>query len=139
MFAPGACDGHSLTGAEPDEVCLELGEGGEDIEEHHPNRIDGIVDARSQRELDAAHNESVARADGGKGLVEPRPGPVRAGQPVIGVDALSGDAELFEDGLLSGKILLVSGTAGVADQGDRHGQMCNGKPPLNDRIVVPSM
>jgi hypothetical protein len=27
---------------------------------------------------------------------------IRAGQPVIGVDALSGDAELFEGGLLGG-------------------------------------
>ncbi len=55
------------------------------------------------------------------------------------VDALSGDAELFEGGLLGGQVLLVGGAADVADQGGRLGQMCNGKPSLNDKVIVPSM
>jgi len=36
---------------------------------------------------------------------------------VVGVDAVGGDAELFEGGFLGGEVLLVGGTAGVADQG----------------------
>ncbi len=98
-----------------------------------------MCEDRPSQPVELGHDERVARADGGKGLVEPRPGPVRAGQPVIGVDALSGDAELFEGGLLGGQVLLVGRAAGVADQGGRHGQMCNGKPPPNDRVAVPAM
>jgi len=45
QLAPCPSDGHALTGAQPDEVCLELGEGGEDVEEHLPHGIDGIIDA----------------------------------------------------------------------------------------------
>ena len=59
QLAAGACDCHALTGAEPDEVCLELGEGGEDVEEHLSHGIDGIIDTRSQREPDAAQDESI--------------------------------------------------------------------------------
>ncbi len=49
-----------------------------------------------------AASERIARADGGKDLVQPRRGPVRAGQPVVGVDAVGSDAELFEGGFLGG-------------------------------------
>jgi len=104
--------------------------------------IDGIIDARSQRELNAArnkgvgdgpgvrhrarqpvelwHDKRVAGADSSKRLVEARPGPVCAGQPVIGVDPVSGDAELSKRGLLGSEVLLVGRAAGVADQGHCH-------------------
>jgi len=61
---------------------------------------------------------------------------VRADQPVIGVDPIGGNAELFEGGFLSGEVLFVGGAASVADEGGRHGEKCNVKPPLNGRIVV---
>jgi len=143
QFASGSGDRHALAGAQPDEIGFELGEGGEDVEEHLPHRIDRVVDTGTQRQPDAARDKSVgdksrirdrarqpvelgddervAGADGGEGLVEAGPGPVRAGQPVIDVDPLGGDTELFEGGLLGGEVLRVGGAAGVADQGHRHG------------------
>ena len=138
-----------------------IGEGGKDVEEHLAHRIDRVINARPQREPDAArnesvgdepgvrdrarqsvelgHNERVTRADGGKSLVEAGPGPVRAGQPVIGVDPVGSNTELSKRGFLGGEVLFVGGAAGVADEGGRHGQMCNVKPPLNDRVVVLSI
>ena len=34
---------YALAGAHPDEVCLEFGEGGDDVEEHPGRRISGIM------------------------------------------------------------------------------------------------
>src|SRR6476620_11148464 len=106
----------------------------------------GSIDARPERELDAAHHERVsdgasirdrarqaiefghdervAGAHGRKRLVETGAGAVRAGEPAIHVDALGRDAELFKSGPLGGEVLLISGAAGVADQGCGHGDKC---------------
>ena len=44
QFPPGAGDGHTLAGAHADEICLELDEGGEDIEEHLSHGIARVVE-----------------------------------------------------------------------------------------------
>ena len=62
-----------------------------------------------------------------------------AGQSMVGVDAVGGNAELFEGGFLGGEVLLIGGAAGVADQGCRHGEKCNAYGPLTDRVIVPAM
>ena len=144
QLAPRAGDGHALAGSQPDQVRLELGEGGKNVEEHLSHRVGRIIDARSQGQPDAARNESVcdrpgvrdgarqsvelghdervARADGGKRLVKARTGPVGAGQTVIGVDAIGGHTQLRQRSLLGGEVLLVGRAAGVADQGHHHGR-----------------
>ena len=67
------------------------------------------------------HDQGVACAHGSEGLVEARPGAVRAGEAVIGVDAILGDAKLQERLALGGRILPVGGTARVSDEGCHHG------------------
>src|SRR4051812_34022720 len=54
----------------------------------------------------------------------PGAGAVRAGEPAIHVDALGRDPKLFKSGPLGGEVLLISGAAGVADQGCGHGGKC---------------
>ena len=52
----------------------------------------------------------------------PGAGAVRAGETVIGVDAILGDAQLQEGLALGGQILPVGGTACVSDECCRHGR-----------------
>ena len=49
-----ASDLHALAGAQADEVALELGESGEDVEEHPAHGIIGVVNLLAQREAHAA-------------------------------------------------------------------------------------
>ena len=122
---------------------FELGEGGEDIEEHLSHGIVRVVERRAEGQLHAAfpkqvgdgagirdgpgqpvefgHDQGVALAHGGEGLVEAGAGAGGAGEAVVGVDAILGDAELQEGLSLGGQILLVGGTARVSDEGCRHG------------------
>ena len=108
-----------------------------------PHRIARVVERRAEGQFHAAfpkpvgdgagirngpgeavefgHDQRVACAHGGEGLVEAGPGAVRAGEAVIGVDAILGDAQLQEGLALGGQILPVGGTAGVSDEGCRHG------------------
>ncbi len=123
QFSFGAGDGHALAGAHADEIGLELGEGCEDVEEHLAQGIVRVVERPSEGQFHAAflkpigdgagirngpgeavefgHDQSVALAHGGEGLVEAGAGAVRAGESVIGVDAILGDAE-FQEGLALG-------------------------------------
>ena len=43
---PGVGDGHTLAGTHADEIGFELGEGGEDIEEHLSHRIARVVEGQ---------------------------------------------------------------------------------------------
>ena len=119
----GAGDGHSLAGAHADEIGLELGECCEDVEEHLAHGIVRVVERPSEGQFYAAflkligdgagirngpgeavefgHDQSVALAHGGEGLVEAGAGAVRAGESVIGVDPILGDSE-FQEGLALG-------------------------------------
>ena len=67
------------------------------------------------------HDQRVALAHGGEGLVEAGAGAGRAGEAVIGVDAILGDTKLQERQALGGQILPVGGTARVSDERCRHG------------------
>ncbi len=70
--------------------------------------------------VEFGHDRSVALAHGGEGLVEAGAGAVRAGESVIGVDAILGDAEFQGVLALGGQILPVGGAARVSDEGCGH-------------------
>ena len=67
------------------------------------------------------HDQGVVGAHGGEGLVKAGAGAGRAGEAVIGVDAILGDAQLQERLALGGQVLPVGGTARVSDERCRHG------------------
>ena len=140
-FPLGAGDAHALAGSHPDEIGFELGEGGEDIEEHLSHGIARVVERNSEGQFHASfpkptgagarirdgpgqpvefrHDQRVACAHGGEGLVEAEAS--RTGEAVIGVDAILYDAQhqaLLE---LGGQILPVGRTARVSDERCRHG------------------
>ena len=73
QFPPGAGDGHALAGAQADEIGFELGEGGEDIEEHLSHGIARAVERPSEGQFHAAFPKPIGD---GAGI---RDGP---GQPV---------------------------------------------------------
>ena len=126
-----------------DQVALEFGKGGEDVEEHLPHGVVRVVNGLTQGQLDLAsqeligdltgvgnrsgqsvelgHDERVAGAHGGKGLVETGAGARAAGEAVIGVDALGVDAEVDQGATLRGEVLSIGGAAGVADADGFHG------------------
>ena len=132
QFAPGAGDGHALAGALADQGGLKLGDDGEDLQEHPGHRVVPVVDRAVEGEPHAAvrqlgedgqgvgdgageavelgDGEGVAVADGGQGLVQAGPGPAGAGQPLVQVDAVGGDAERGEVLALGGEVL-AGGTA----------------------------
>ena len=59
QFPPGAGDGHALAGAHADEIGFELGEGGEDIEEHLAHGIARVVERPAEGQFDAAFPKLV--------------------------------------------------------------------------------
>ena len=150
QFPPGAGDGHALAGA--DEIGFELGEGGEDIEEQLSHRIARVVEGPAEGQFNVSfpkpigdgariwdgpgqpvefrHDQRVACAHGGEGLVEAGAGAGGAGETVIGVDAILGDAQLQERLALGRRILPVGGTARVSDERCRHGRKCTDRVPL---------
>ena len=152
QFPPGAGDGHALAGAHADEIGFELGEGGEDIEEQISHGIARVVERPAEGQFHASfpkpigdgarirdgpcqpvefrHDQRVAFAHGGEGLVEAGAGAGGAGEAVIGVDAILGDAQLQERLALGRRILPVGGTARVSDERCRHGGKCTDRVPL---------
>ena len=96
QFPSGAGDGHALADAHADEIGLELGEGGEDIEEQLSNGIARVVEGQFHasfpkligdgvriwdgpcQPVEFRHDQRVAFAQGGEGLVKAGAvGPVR--------------------------------------------------------------
>lgn len=95
-----------------------------------------IVDRRAERQIDAPrlqlvgnvagigdgarqpiqlrHDKRVPFTHGGEGLVQTRAGPVAAGQPVVSIDPIRGDTEIFERLLLRRQVLPVSRAARVS-------------------------
>ena len=152
QFPPGAGDGHALAGAHADEIGFELGEGGEDIEEQLSHRIARVVERPAEGQFHASfpkpigdgariwdgpcqpvefrHDQRVAFAHGGEGLVEAGADAGGAGETVIGVDAILGDAQRQALLELGGQILPVGGTARVSDERCRHGEKCTDRVPL---------
>ena len=124
-FPPGAGDGHALAGAHADEIGFELGEGGEDIGEHLSHGIARVVEGPAEGQFHAAFPKQVGDGagiwDGPCQPVEAGAGAGGAGEAVIGVAAILGDAQLQERLALGRRILPVGGTAGVSDERCRHG------------------
>ena len=84
----------------------------------------------SGQAVEFGHDQGVAFAYGGEGLVEAWSGAGGTGEAVIGVDAIVGDTKLQERLLLGGQILLGGGTARVSDERCRHGENCTDRVPL---------
>lgn len=62
--ALGAGLGHALSGPEPNEIRLELGEGCQDVEEHPAHGVVRVVRARAELEAYAAADELVGDGTG---------------------------------------------------------------------------
>ena len=63
------------------------------------------VGHRPGEPVELGHDEGVAGADGGQGLVQAGAVAVGAGQPVVEVDAVFRDAELAQPVALRGEVL----------------------------------
>ena len=102
QFPLGTGDGHALAGAQAAEIGLELGEGGEDIEEHLAHGIVRVVERRAQGQSHASFlkliSDGAGVRDGPGAAVKAGLGAVGADEAVIGVDAILGDAE-FQEGI----------------------------------------
>ena len=155
----GAGDRHAFAGPHADQVRLEFGEGGQDVEEHLAHGVGRGVATLAEGQGDAArdqgvrnmtgigngacqsielrHHQRVATAHGGERLVEAWPEAVRPGESVVGVDPFRVDAEFDQRGALRREILLVGGTACVADQGFAHGKVYV-KGAISDKVIVPA-
>ena len=59
QFSFSAGNGHSFTSAQANQVGLELGEGGQDVEKHFAHWIGGVVHVRAKRQLYAACNQCI--------------------------------------------------------------------------------
>ena len=77
--------------------------------------------------VEFGHDQGVALAHGGEGLIEAGAGAAGAGEAVVGVDAVLGDAEIQERLALGGQVLAVGGAAGVSDEGCGHGVSVHGE------------
>jgi hypothetical protein len=64
QLALGPRDGHPFTGAHPDQVHLELGERGEDVEEQLAHRVVGGVDLTAERQRHPTLGEGVTDVSG---------------------------------------------------------------------------
>nr|WP_245547189.1 hypothetical protein [Nocardia brevicatena] len=54
QFALGFGNGHTFAGAHTQQVDLELGDGGQDVEKHLAHGFGGVVEVPAQRRPDAA-------------------------------------------------------------------------------------
>jgi hypothetical protein len=70
-----------------------------------------------------------------EGLVEAGPAAVGAGQSLVQVDPVGGDAESGEGLALGGEVLGVGGAAGVADQRGGHVRQRTDSPPTSETIT----
>lgn len=70
--------------------------------------------------VEFGHGQGVAGPDGRESLVETWPGAASAGEAVVEVDPVFGDAEATQPMSLGSKVLLVGGAASIADEGCGH-------------------
>ena len=78
------CHGHALPRAHRQQVDLEPGEGGQDVEEHLAHGVARVVARAAERQL---HSPSH-RAHGGECLVQSGPAPIGTGQSPVEVEPL---------------------------------------------------
>jgi hypothetical protein len=76
----------------------------------------------SGESVELGDGERVDFPAGGERLAETGAVAVGAGQPVVDVSPLRGDAERGERIALCGDVLLVGAAAGIADQQSAHGR-----------------
>jgi hypothetical protein len=129
---------HALASTHTEQVDLEFGEGGQDVEEHLAHGVFGVVNLPAEGELDAAggeivadspsvgyraretvefrDHECVAFSHGGEGLVEARAGTGGAGQAVIEIDPPAGHAEFGQSLALGSEVLGIGAASGVSDE-----------------------
>jgi hypothetical protein len=72
--------------------------------------------SESGRRRELGHDESVAGADGGKGLIQAGAGAAGAGKALVEVDPVVRDAELGWGLALGGEVLQDGGAPRVADK-----------------------
>jgi hypothetical protein len=77
--------------------------------------VAGIGDG-SGESVELGHNEGVAGADGGQGLVQAGAGAAGAGEALVEVDPVVRDAERGQGLALGGEVLQDGGAPGVADE-----------------------
>jgi hypothetical protein len=137
----GLGDLHAFAGAGAgaDEVGLEFGDHGQDVEEEFADGVGGVVDGSAEAELDVplgevlddvacvgqragepvqlGDHQGVADPAGGEGLLESGALAVSSGEAVVDVDQVVRDSERLEAGLLGAEVLLVGGDSGVTRPG----------------------
>lgn len=132
------CEFHAFSSSGSNEVGLKLGHHCEHVEEELPDRIIRVVDRTGELQFDASlgqlvddvasvgdrtresvqlrHDQRVTFSARGESTAQSGPVAIGARQSVIGVDALSFDAQRFECLALNSEVLLVRRTSGVANQ-----------------------
>jgi len=120
---------HPLTCTHPDQVNLELGERGQDIEEHLAHRVIRVIYPAAEREHHTAsgkgvtdisgirdrpresiqfrHHERVARSYSGQRLIQPGPFALGAADTVVDVDAIRRNPERQQRLRLGREVLFV--------------------------------
>lgn len=144
----GFGDLHAFAGAGPNEVGLEFGDHGQDVEEEPADGVGGVVDVPADAELDLpfsevfddvpgirqrsgepvefGDDEGVAGSAGGEGFAESWSFAVGAGESVVDVDPVFGHIQRREAVALGGEVLFVGGYACVSDDVSGHGVHCSG-------------
>lgn len=77
--------------------------------------VAGVGDGAGEP-VELGHYQGVAGADGGQGLGEPGSFAVGAGESLVEVDAVVGDAEAGKDFALGGEVLSDGRASDVADE-----------------------
>lgn len=122
---------HSFACSEPNEVGLELGNHGEDVEEQSSDGIGGIVDGPTQVEthlsnrkfvgdrpciregprqpVELGDNQGVAFSTGGQGFTQASPFAVGAQSVMVNIDPVGSHTERGQAVALGSKVLLIGG------------------------------
>ena len=151
QFPPCPGNRHALPGTHPDQVRLELGKGGQDVEEQLPHGVGGIMDRLSRGKLHAlvfqlgrnaarignrpgeavqlGHDQGVAFAHRGQHLFQAGPAAAGAGESLVGMDAIGRHIEVAQRLDLRGQVLSGRGTARVADAGCLRARECTDRGP----------
>ena len=89
------------------------------------------VGHRAGEPVELRYDEGVAFAEGGERLIQAGPRPIGAGQSVVEVDPVLGDAELPQPLPLRGEVLRVGRATTVADESGGHrSTVTDSHPPL---------
>jgi hypothetical protein len=101
-----------VIGAHPDQVHLELGERGEDVEERRPHRVVGVLDLTAGRQ----RHPRLASSYRCHCLIEAGALALGAADAMVDVDAILRHAERVKRLALGCEVLLVSRASGISNQ-----------------------